>query len=83
MARLGAGEVNSKLYLTFCPLPIPDCRLPIADCRLPIADCRLPVPYSLFPVPHTFGYNSQVEMGLWLRWIEQAPPETSGTARET
>ncbi|EDX78396.1 hypothetical protein MC7420_7049 [Coleofasciculus chthonoplastes PCC 7420] len=33
----GAGEVNSKLYLTDCPLPI--------------AHSRFPVPDSLFPVP--------------------------------
>ncbi|MFP4120800.1 hypothetical protein [Coleofasciculus sp.] len=40
MLRLGAGgagEVNSKLYLTYC--------------LLPIAYCPLPIAYSLFPIP--------------------------------
>ncbi|MEQ8463025.1 hypothetical protein [Coleofasciculus sp. E1-EBD-02] len=57
--------------------------MPIAYCLLPVPCSLFPVPCSLFSVPHAFGYNSLVEMGLWLRWIEQAPPEKSGTARET
>jgi hypothetical protein len=25
----------------------------------------------------------EIDEGLWLRWIEQVPPETSGMMRET
>ena len=29
------------------------------------------------------GYNKLRVLGLWLRWIEQAPPEQLGTLEET
>jgi len=35
MERLGDGGVNTKLYLTYCLLPIAYCLLPIAYCLLP------------------------------------------------
>jgi len=39
----------------------------------------------LFPssLVNSFGYNEWRTLGLWLRWIEQAPPEQSGTVEET
>ncbi|MGL5835931.1 MAG: hypothetical protein ACRC1Z_22275 [Waterburya sp.] len=27
--------------------------------------------------------NLEIDEGLWLSWIEQVPPETSGMVRET
>ncbi len=46
----------------------------------------LPKVYSSRPYScllNAISYNESRILGLWLRWIEQAPPELSGTLEET